>query len=174
MKAAVIFGSSTGNTEVAAEMLVEALKPEYDMPLVDVARIGPEDLKEYQFIIAAIPTWNIGELESGWMDLVEKLPGTDLTGLRIAIVGMGDQANYADTYQDAMGLLYNALVEAGAKGDIGFTSTEGHTFEASLGVFDDQFCGLALDDDNQAGETEDRVANWAAQLKEELPKLNLD
>jgi len=173
MNAAVIFGTATGNTEVAAGMIVEALKPEYDFPLVDVARIKPEDLKKYNFIIAAVPTWNIGELESGWQDIVDKLKGVDLSGVHIAMVGMGDQANYPDTFQDAMGILYNALLEAGATGGIGFTSTEGYQFEASAGVIDDQFCGLALDDDNQAGETEERITNWAAQIKEQIKALGL-
>jgi flavodoxin I len=173
MSVAVLFGTATGNTEVAAGMIVEALKPEYDFPLVDVARIKAEDLKKYKFIIAAVPTWNIGELESGWQDIVDKLGGVDLSGLHVAMVGMGDQANYPDTYQDAMGILYNALLEAGASGGIGFTSTEGHQFEASAGVIDDQFCGLALDDDNQAGETEERITNWVVQIKEALKNLGI-
>lgn len=85
--------------------------------------------------------------------------------------GLGDQANYIDTHQDAMGILNLKLLERGATDGIGFTSTETHTFEESPGVIDGKFCGLALDEDNQNDLTANRMAEWTADLKPEWPEL---
>ena len=51
---------------------------------------------------------------------------------------------------------------------MGFTSTEGHDFEDSFGLEDGKFMGLALDNDNDAGLTDDRITAWVKQLKGEF------
>jgi len=35
----------------------------------------------------------------------------------------------------------------------------------------EQFCGLALDEDSESDMTDDRLAKWAEQLKQEIPGL---
>ncbi len=171
MKAALIYGSCTGRTEYVAEQIVESLRPEIEVELVDVYKIKPKNLADWDFIICGIPTWDVGELEYGWHDIHANLDDVELSNVTVAMFGLGDQANYIDTYQDAMGILYLKLLERGATGGIGFTSTETHTFEESLGVIDGKFCGLALDEDNQDDLTENRIAEWTADLKREWPEL---
>ena len=70
-----------------------------------------------------------------------------------------------------MGILYKKLIECGATGGIGFTSTETHEFEGSLGVIDGMFCGLALDEDSQSELTDERIAEWAESMKEAWPTI---
>ena len=77
-------------------------------------------------------------------------------------------AAHRDTYQDAMGILYRKLIERGARGNIGFTSTDGHDFEVSDALIDGKFCGLAIDEEQQPDLTEARVLDWAEQIKKEL------
>lgn len=168
MKAVLIFGSCTGKTEYVADMIVDALKPEFEIELKEVSSVEPEDFCEFEFAICGIPTWDIGELEYGWQDIYDKIEGNDLSKLTIAMFGLGDQADYADTYQDAMGMLYEKLLECGATGNLGFISTDGHEFEESKAVIEGKFCGLALDEDNQDDLTDDRIKTWANQLKNEL------
>ena len=170
MKSALIYGSCTGRTWHVAELIVEALKPEIEVELVDVNKIGASDLNNWDFIISAIPTWDVGELEYGWSDVYDDLDGIELSA-SVAMIGVGDQCSYADTYQDAMGILYKKFLECGATGGIGFTSTESHEFDASLGVIDEMFCGLAIDEDTQDDLTEPRIAEWAGVLKKEWPAI---
>ena len=80
---------------------------------------------------------------------------------------MGDQENYTDTYLDAMGILYEKLIEKGAN-IIGFWSVKGYSFAESLAVRNNEFVGLALDEDNQPDLTESRVKNWINLLKIEF------
>lgn len=166
MKAALIYGTCTGRTEYVAEQIVDALKPEIELEMVDVYKIKAADLAQWQFMICGIPTWDVGELEYGWADLYDNLDDVDLPNSTVVMFGLGDQGSYADTYQDAMGILYKKLLERGARGGIGFTSTDTHEFDGSLGVIDGQFCGLAIDEDNQEELTEERIEEWATSIKE--------
>ena len=56
MKAALIYGTCTGNTEHVAGLIVEALKPEIEVEPVDVFKIKPEQLNDWDFVICGIPT----------------------------------------------------------------------------------------------------------------------
>ncbi len=170
-KFALVYGSCTGKTEYIAESMIEKFQPEIELTLVDVSSMKAPDLTTYEFAICAIPTWDVGELEYGWADVYDDLDDLDLKGLTVAMLGLGDQRNYGETYQDAMGILYDKMIERGAKGGLGFTSVEGHEFEESLAVKGEQFCGLALDEDNQYDLTDERIEAWVKQVKEELAKL---
>ena len=91
----------------------------------------------------------------------------DWTNKPVALFGLGDQYGYTDTFLDAVGMLYEPLVAAGAK-VVGRWAGEGYDFEASTAHVDGAFVGLALDADNQSDMTAARVREWADQLKGEL------
>jgi flavodoxin I len=171
VKAALIYGTCTGRTEYVAEQIIEALKPEIELEMVDVYKIKAADLAQWEFMLCGIPTWDVGELEYGWADVYDNLDDVDLPNSTVAMYGLGDQGSYADTYQDAMGILYKKLLERGARGGIGFTPTDSHEFDESLGVIDGQFCGLAIDEDNQEDLTEERIEEWAKSMKEAWPGI---
>ncbi|MEM1109839.1 MAG: flavodoxin [Planctomycetota bacterium] len=168
MKAALLYGTCTGKTEAAAELIRDEFGEDFFETYDDIAQVGAEGLNGYDFILCGIPTWDVGEIQYDWQDVYDELDDIDLSGTKIAMFGMGDQGGYPDTYQDAIGLVYLKMLEKGAEGKIGFTSTESHDFEESKGVIDGQFCGLALDDDCQPELSEQRIKEWVAQLKEEL------
>ena len=66
-------------------------------------------------------------------------------------------------FVDAIGVLYDAVTEKGAE-VVGFTDTKGYEFEVSAAVRDGQFVGLVLDQDNQSGKSEKRIAAWTSQI----------
>ena len=78
VKAALIYGTCTGNTEHVATLIIDALKPEIELESVDVFKIKPEQLNEWDFVICGIPTWDVGELEYGWSDIYDQLDDIDL------------------------------------------------------------------------------------------------
>jgi flavodoxin I len=51
---------------------------------------------------------------------------------------------------------------------VGFWPTDGYEHEASLAVKNGKFVGLALDEDNQAELTEERIQKWVTQIKAEF------
>ncbi len=168
MKTALIYGTCTGNTEVAAELIRDEIGAEL-IDYFDVSEIELQDLTSYDLLIIGCSTWDIGELQYDWSDVFDDLDDVDLTGTLAVFFGMGDQAAYADTYQDAIGMLHDKFAERGAKVGVGYTDPSGDKFEDSKALREDgRFCGLALDQDCQPAETEPRVTRWVAQLREEL------
>ena len=171
MKSVLIFGSNTGNTGYVAGLIIKALQPEITLEVVDVNSIDAVDLSKMDFALCGIPTWDVGQLEQGWNEIFEELDGVSLDGLTVAMFGLGDQSTYIETYQDAMGILYRKMIERGADGGIGFTTTDTHTYEGTLGTVEGMFCGLALDEDSQPELTEERIEEWALSVKQAWPSV---
>ncbi len=160
MSKAIIYGSSTGNTQSVAEMLGEALGIDN---VLDVAEISPEDLNEYDKLILGTSTWGEGEPQDDW-DAFD-WSDVDLSGKTVALFGLGDQESYADTYCDASALLYDEVKAKGAT-VVGAWENDGYDFEESKFIGEDgKFLGLALDSDNQDDLNEERVAKWVESIK---------
>lgn len=163
-KIGLFFGTQTGNTEAAAEMIQSALGGDSVVTLHDVAEADLDELGEYDCLIIGCPTWNIGELQSDWEGLYDELDALDFSGKKVAYFGVGDQIGYADNFQDAMGMLEEKISQLGGA-TVGYWPTDGYEFEESKAVRDGKFVGLALDEDNQSEMTEERVQAWTSQLK---------
>ena len=168
MSIALIYGSTTGNTETAAEMIRDELGDRISF-YADVNQIKPQDLSEYDVLILGCPTWHIGELQDDWEMFLPGMRNLDLSGKKIAMFGMGDAVCYSDTFLDAFGLLWEELETQGSPTLIGVWPTEGYEFDESKGMFDDKhFMGLGLDEENQPELHEERIQKWTRQLLSEL------
>ena len=165
MKIGLYYGSTTGNTEYAADVIANKFGTGLIAKSVD--RVTKEENKSLDIIIFGISTWNIGELEMTWEVFFPELVEIDFSGKYVALFGMGDQANYSDTYLDALGILYDKLTERGAS-IIGSWPIDGYNFSASLAVHENEFVGLALDQDNQSDLTDQRIDQWVKELKKFL------
>ena len=49
---------------------------------------------------------------------------------------------------------------------VGAWPTEGYEFDDSTAIVNDQFVGLALDEENQADKMEQRIQDWLKQLED--------
>ncbi len=164
---AIFYGSTTGNTEGAANRMKELLG-DCISQVHDVYKAKPEDVMKYDILLFGVSTWNVGEMQADWDDFLPKLEGLDLTGKKVAFFGMGDAVGYPDNYLDAMGELWETIQKLGSPELIGVWPIEGYEFDESRGLFDDNhFIGLGLDDDNQWEMTEDRIQQWLAQVVQE-------
>jgi flavodoxin I len=163
-KIGLFYGTQTGNTQTIAETIQKALGGDSVVDLYDVSGVSIEDLEPYECLIVGCPTWNIGELQADWEGLYDELDSADFDGKKVAYFGCGDQIGYADNFQDAMGILEEKISELGGK-TVGYTSTAGYEHSESRAVRGDQFCGLAIDEDNQSHLTDDRIKAWVNQLR---------
>ncbi|OLQ75265.1 flavodoxin [Photobacterium proteolyticum] len=151
----IFFASDTGNTEKVAEKIAARLELETN----DIAGCSNEVFDDYDLLILGTPTANYGEMQPDWDCFVPELEDADLSGKKVALFGLGDQVDYPDSFQDAMGDLADLIVEAGGE-IIGQWPTDGYEFNDSRAVKDDKFVGLALDEDRQPELTDDRIAIW--------------
>ena len=162
-KIGLFYGSTTGNTETAATAIAAALGIG-NVTLHDIAETPPETLRSYENIILGTSTWGFGELQDDWQDALSEIENLDLTGKTVAFFGLGNQYNYSDVFQDAMGILYETVHKKGAD-IVGAWPTDGYEFDESRAVVNNNFVGLALDNENQLDRTPQRIEQWTGQLK---------
>lgn len=158
----LFYGSMTGNTEEVADLIADALAMGVSAKRVD--EVPPNKWVDYDVLILGVPTWNIGELEDSWEEVIPLFSSIDLSSKLVFLFGLGDQESYPDTFVDALGIIYDKITSQGAVVD-GKWSSSGYEFEESLALRDGQFVGLVLDEDNQPDLTEDRVNQWVSEVK---------
>lgn len=174
MKKCLIYASETGNTKNHAFDIINFLaKNNFELDdTFDIVDIKLNDLGKYDFLIFGSPTWNIGELQADLGEIFDDFDNCDFTNKIVAVYGCGDQEGYPDTYQDAIGILADKLVERGAH-LIGKTDFHGHQFKKSLALRNGEFLGLAIDNDNQEEMSEKRIKSWVEQILNELKQIKI-
>ena len=160
----LIYGSDTGHTEDVVNRLVDLLG-EDNIDVKEVSSTSAEDISSYDKLILATSTWGAGDLQSDWEDFAATLDGVDFNGKTVALLGLGDQDEYEDTFCNALALLYEKVKGATI---IGQTSIEGYNFKESTAVVDGKFLGLVIDEDNQDDLTDERLEKWADQIRGDL------
>ena len=155
-KIGLFFGSTTANTERIAEIIWDKIY-DHGCDIYDIRR--PSDMLRYNKLLMMIPTWDFGEWQEDWENILDYVGGLDWTNKTVGLIGLGDQIGYHQYYQDCMGMMYDIITPLGAN-CIGFTSTDGYDFTASKAVRDNMFVGLAIDEDSQPELTMDRIDNW--------------
>ncbi len=135
-----------------------------DSALHNIRVSQPQDLLGYTHLVLGTSTWGEGDIQPDWNEFLPRLRALDLRGRRVALFGLGDQETYPETFASGLGRLYGAVLETGAAVD-GSWSLEGYSFKSSEAVRDGRFVGLVIDKLNQAPLTNERVAEWAAQLQ---------
>lgn len=159
-KIGLFYGSDTGVTEEYSQKIQEAFSKE--VVLHNIADSSVKDIESYDKLIFASSTWGEGDLQADWEDFEDNLSDIDFSNKTIALMGVGDQDTYGETFCDALGHLYSYIKDGNL---IGKTSTDGYDYEESTAVVDGEFVGLILDDTNQDDLTDERIEAWVKQIE---------
>jgi flavodoxin I len=162
-KTAIVYSFNTQKTTKIAEKIRDEFGKE-KVDMVNVEDVTEEKFLAYDRMILGASTWFDGELPNFWDEFVPAIEEMDLKGKSFALFGNGDQKKYGENFVDALGILAN-LIESRGGEIIGYTSAKDYNFERSRALRGDQFCGLALDWENQPRKNNSRVKDWVAQLK---------
>ncbi|MGY6277872.1 flavodoxin [Methylomonas sp. MgM2] len=171
-KVGIFFGTDTGKSRKVAKTINKRLGEAIADKPVNISNATVDDLLAYDVLIIGTPTYGDGELPGltagtsaeSWEEFMPNLEGADFSGKTIALYGLGDQEGYPDNFVDAMGILYDAFADCGAN-FVGFTSTDGYTYNKSKAAMGDEFVGLVLDEDNQSELSEMRLQDWLKQIE---------
>ena len=173
MTVGIYFATTTGKTEDIAERiagLLGAVETPKDMSDVD----DLNELSSHDAIICGIPTWNTGadseRSGTAWDTILDEIGELNLSGKKVAIFGLGDSSTYTENYCDAMEELHRYFQKAGAT-MVGYVSSSEYTFDESKSIIGESFCGLPLDEDSESDMTDERISQWANQLKNEISGL---
>ncbi len=162
----IFYGSDTGNTEDVAKLLQKEFGAD-KVQIFDVANAKAADMAQFTNLIFGSSTWGEGDMQEDFEDFIPEIKSANMEGKKVAIFGCGDQEAYADSFVDAIGLIYEALDGKGCE-VVGKVSTDSYEYDESQAEIDGQFVGLPLDEDNESNLTGDRIKEWVAQLKKEF------
>lgn len=171
-KIGIFFGTETGTTRLIAKKIHKLLGEDIASKPVNVNRITPNDMLQYDALILGTPSYGVGDipglsagcLERNWEEFLAQLDNPDFSGKRIAFYGLGAQERYADRFCSSLMALYRVFEGYGAD-LVGDWSAEGYVFEHSASLMDGRFVGLVIDQRTQGMLTDERLKNWVAQVK---------
>jgi flavodoxin I len=163
----IFFSSENGTTAEIARQIQQHYLPAGTADLHDLEVAEATQVAAYDSLIFGTSTMGYGYpgvLEA----FLPELDDVDFTQKTVALFGLGDQYGYPDELADALGLLYVELLRRGAR-IVGAWPTAGYNFEASQAdLGNGSFCGLVLDQDNQAELTPHRLAAWIESILVDL------
>ncbi|MBN1952301.1 MAG: flavodoxin [Bacteroidales bacterium] len=165
-KIGLFYSFNTKKTAQSAKRILEAFGEE-NIEAVNAEDLTGDQFMSYEHLILGVPTWFDGELPNYWDEFVPALEDLDLRGKKVAIYGAGDQKAYPENFVDGVGIMAEIIEQQGGT-VVGFTSTDGYAFEQSRAQRGNEFCGLALDYENQSSMNKDRIAKWVSQLQKEF------
>lgn len=115
MKLVVLFGTETGNAELVAEDIVDALGGEAEASAHDMAGFDVAGLRPGALYVIVCSTYGDGELPNSaqpfFSALRERRPNLD--GVRFAVFGLGD--SFYATYNQGSRILAEQFAKLGAQ-----------------------------------------------------------
>jgi len=173
-KIGMFFGTETGTTRLIAKKMQKKLGDEFCDKPVNVNRITPDEMLNYDALILGTPSYGIGEIpgkgaagcfEPNWEEFLAQMPANpDFSGKRIAFFGLGAQERYADRFCSSLFALVEKFRTWGAE-IVGDWPIAGYTYENSAAEVDGRFIGLIIDQRTQGMLTDERIDTWLAQVK---------
>jgi len=126
MKAMIIFGSTTGNTEAMSEIVSRALEEnEIETLTVNVTDVSVDELKgDNDLVLLGCPAYGDDEVElqEDFEEFYEKMDGIDLSGKKFAVFAPGDSSyehfcGSVDFLEEKLKELGGQIIEDGLKVD---------------------------------------------------------
>ncbi|MCF8227942.1 MAG: flavodoxin [Bacteroidales bacterium] len=170
-KIGIIYWPKGGNVESVAERIFNQFDKSYT-DLFDASEISATDIVNYDFLIiggstTGSETWHDVAKTNKWNDILGKLDDINLENKIVAVFGLGDQILWPGNFVDSMIELRDEFEKRGAR-IVGEWPTTGYKFTDSRSVVDGKFVGLAIDEDQQAELTNNRIQRWTDQIKKEF------
>ena len=168
-KTALFYSPEGGSVNKVANKLGEMIGND-KVDIFPVKEVEKGDLDKYNKIILVGSTvgadhWDNEIVVDEWTEFFTKITEISFENKKVAIVGLGNSVLYPSHFADGMADLYERMTKQNAK-VLGFVDAKGYDFEDSEAVNDDGFfCGLAIDEDNEAELTTERLEKWISILK---------
>jgi len=165
----IFVGSSGGVTQGVAEKLEELFEGS-ELINMEEDYDDLEQFEDFDVLLIGSSTWGQGDPQRDWVDPLYEMENEepDFSGKKVAFFGAGDQESHGEEFISALGKMKKTFSKLGADTNFGYWSTEGYDYKGSQAEENGKFCGLAIDDVNQEDLTQQRVTNWASQVKQEM------
>jgi flavodoxin I len=170
-KIALIYWPEGGNVENVANKIIAGL-PGAEATKISLAHPNAGVLTEADFWIIGGSTvgahiWQDADDSNKWLNFFKMLDQVNMKAKTVAFFGLGDQVLYPYHFVNGLGILQEEFEKRQSR-IIGQWSVDGYEFKDSEGMKDGKFFGLALDEDQQAEKTDQRIEGWLELIKMEL------
>ncbi len=168
-KTAIFYSPQGGNVNSVSNKLGELIGKD-KVDIIPVKEVEKGDVTKYDKIILVGSTvgadhWDNEIIVDEWAEFFTKIMEISFEEKKVAIVGLGNSVLYPSHFADGMAVLYEKLTKQNAK-ILGEVDAKAYDFEDSEALNDDGFfCGLAIDEDNEAELTTERLEKWILLLK---------
>lgn len=165
----IFVGSSSGVTQAVAEQL-EDLFDGSELINMEEDYDDLDQFEDFDVLLIGSSTWGQGDPQRDWVDPLYEMENEepDFSGKKVAFFGAGDQDTHGEEFVSALGKMKDIFSNLGADTEFGYWPTDGYSYKFSLAEKDGKFCGLPIDDVNQADLTSERITTWANQVKSEM------
>lgn len=170
-KVLLVFWPENGNVDSAGDKIAN-LFSEAEVKKVSVSLLQKSDLEKYDnWIIggstAGAHVWEDADDSNRWFEFFKLLKDIDMKNKVVAFYGLGDQVLYPHHFVDGLGFFQDEFQKYNIH-IVGRWPVSGYDFYESAGMKDDNFFGLALDEDNQEEMTEERISRWIELIRKDF------
>ena len=168
-KTAIFYSPEGGNVNRVANKLGKLIGND-KVDIIPVKEVEKGDLYKYNKIILVGSTvgadhWNNEIVVDEWPEFFTKIKEISFEKKKVAIVGLGNSVLYPEHFADGMAVLYERIIEQNGE-ILGFVDAKDYDFTDSEALNDEGFfCGLPIDEDNEAELTTERLEKWISILK---------
>ena len=164
-KTILMYWPTAGNVEKSAKTIAKQMGNIEAKPINEV---GLDDLQSNENYIlgcstVGASTWDSSENQDPWPNFMKMLDKIGINNKTVALFGLGDQIRWPQHFVDGMAVIHEQIKQRGAK-IIGRWSVEGYDHEESEAQEGGFFVGLALDEDQQAELSLERIKLWIKQI----------
>ncbi len=165
----IFVGSSGGTTQAAAEKLEELFEGS-ELINMEEDYDDLDQFDEFDVLLIGSSTWGQGDPQRDWVDPLYEMDNDepDLSGKKVAFFGAGDQDTHGEFFVSALGKMEAIFHKCGAKTGFGHWATDGYNYKFSDAEKAGKFCGLPIDEINQADLTQERLIKWSEKVKAEM------
>lgn len=106
LKALIIYGSASGNTELVCQHVANLLEENrFRISLVRAKKASSKQFDQADLIILAAPTYEHGLLEYNMRRFIDGLGDIDLKKRHFAVIGLGDDTYDSDYHMESAQIL---------------------------------------------------------------------
>jgi flavodoxin I len=171
-KTVLFFSPKGGNVNRVANKLGELIGND-KVDIIPVKEAEKGDLYKYNNIILVGSTvgadhWDNEIVVDEWPEFFTKMKEISFENKKVAIVGLGNSVLYPEHFADGMAVLYERIKQQNGE-ILGFVDAKDYDFTDSEALNDEGFfCGLPIDEDNEAELTTERLERWISILKSDF------
>lgn len=105
-KAIIIFGTTTGNTEKAADIIKETLEDRgLEVTEKNVTDTSVDEVKGYDYVLLGASTWGEGEIQDDFIPFYEEMSAYTFGEKDVAVFGCGDSDMFSHCFCEAVKMI---------------------------------------------------------------------